>query len=88
MNFEVIVGKSFSETLPGKRLGFIQKLESDPQRRLLHHLSEQGMQANQQITFLSDGADNVRDLQYLMYPESEHLLDWFLGDASRKNHYV
>jgi hypothetical protein len=76
-NFEVIVGKSFSDTLPGKRLGFIQKLETNPQRRLLHHLNEQGMQANQQITFLSDGADNVRDLQYLMYPESEHLLDWF-----------
>ena len=35
------------------------------------------MQENQQITFLSDGADNVRDLQYLMHPESEHVLDWF-----------
>lgn len=40
-------------------------------------LSDQGMQANQQITFLSDGADNVRNLQYCMYPESEHVLDWF-----------
>ncbi len=35
------------------------------------------MQANQQIHFLSDGADNVRDLQFMMYPESEHILDWF-----------
>ena len=35
------------------------------------------MQENQQITFLSDGADNVRDLQFLMHPESEHILDWF-----------
>ncbi len=25
----------------------------------------------------SDGADNVRDLQFLMHPESEHILDWF-----------
>ena len=40
-------------------------------------LSDQGMQANQQIIFLSDGADNVRALQYNMYPESEHVLDWF-----------
>ncbi len=32
---------------------------------------------NQQITFLSDGADNVRELQCMMYPESEHILDWF-----------
>lgn len=36
----------------------------------MHILSGQGIQANQQITFLSDGADNVRDLQYMMYPES------------------
>ena len=43
----------------------------------MHVLNGQGMQANQQITFLSDGADNVRDLQYIMYPESEHVLDWF-----------
>ena len=28
-------------------------------------------------TFLSDGADNVRDLQYIMHPEAEHILDWF-----------
>jgi len=81
-NFEIIVGKSFSATEPGKRLGFVQKLEDNPQRRLMHHLSKQGMLANQQITFLSDGADNVRDLQYIMHPESEHLLDWFLRDAS------
>lgn len=35
------------------------------------------MQENQQITFMSDGAENVRNLQYLMHPESEHVLDWF-----------
>lgn len=42
-------------------------------------LSDQDMQANQQITFLSDGADNVRTIQYNMYPESSHVLDWFHG---------
>ncbi|MEN1529728.1 ISKra4 family transposase, partial [Pseudomonas aeruginosa] len=45
--------------------------------RLMTHLSAQGMQANQQIFFLSDGADNLRDLQFGMYPESTHVLDWF-----------
>ncbi len=40
-------------------------------------LKRQGMQENQQITFLSDGADNVRNLQCLMYPEAQHVLDWF-----------
>ena len=32
---------------------------------------------NQQITFLSDGGDTVRNLQYYLNPQSEHLLDWF-----------
>ena len=35
------------------------------------------MQEDQQITFLSDGADNLRDLQQLMHPEAERVLDWF-----------
>ena len=76
-NFEVIAGTSFSTTQPSKRFGFVQKMDDHPQRRLMNVLDKQGMQANQQITFLSDGADNVRDLQYYMYPESEHVLDWF-----------
>jgi len=32
---------------------------------------------NQTITFLSDGGDTVRDLQFYHSPFSEHLLDWF-----------
>ncbi|HAU2125138.1 TPA: hypothetical protein JBK30_08580 [Legionella pneumophila] len=48
----------------------VYALDKKPRRRLMHILSGQGIQANQQITFLSDGADNVRDLQYMMYPES------------------
>jgi len=76
-NFEVIVAKSFSKTEVPKRLGFVQKLDDQPERRLMKLLKKQGMQENQQITFLSDGADNVRDLQFLMHPESEHILDWF-----------
>jgi hypothetical protein len=32
---------------------------------------------NQQITFLSDGGDTVRDLQLYLSPEADHLLDWF-----------
>jgi hypothetical protein len=32
---------------------------------------------NQQVVFLSDGGDTVRDLQTYLSPESEHLLDWF-----------
>jgi hypothetical protein len=40
-------------------------------------LHSQGFQLNQQITFLSDGSDTVRDLQLYMSPEAEHILDWF-----------
>lgn len=76
-NFEVIIGKSFSKTQAAKRFGFVQSEDERPERRLLNVLRAQGMQENQQVTFMSDGADNVRDLQYVMHPESEHILDWF-----------
>src|SRR5262249_17914331 len=35
------------------------------------------MQENQQIVFLSDGGEDVRNLQLYLSPEAEHLLDWF-----------
>jgi hypothetical protein len=76
-NFEVIVAKSFSKTEAPKRLGFVQALDCEPERRLMNMLKKQGLQENQQIAFLSDGADNVRDLQQLMHPEADHILDWF-----------
>src|SRR5207248_4359291 len=52
-------------------------LDTKPKRRLYEVLQSQGMQMNQQITFLSDGSDTVRDLQLSMSPEAEHILDWF-----------
>ena len=76
-NFEVITGKSFSKTKSAKRFGFVQRQDPNPRHRLMDVLQKQGMQANQQIEFLSDGAENLRSLQYLMYPEASHTLDWF-----------
>ena len=32
---------------------------------------------NQQVTFLSDGGETVRELQLYLNPNAEHLLDWF-----------
>src|SRR5664280_1760498 len=46
-------------------------------RRLFELLAAQGMLANQQVTFLTDGADDVRDLPLYLNPQAEHLLDWF-----------
>jgi hypothetical protein len=35
------------------------------------------MQQNQQVEFLSDGGEDVRNVQLYLNPQAEHLLDWF-----------
>jgi len=83
--FEVIVGKSIlaftredEEDVPSSKcFGFVQTVDPKPKRRLFELLQSQGLQMNQQLTFLSDGGDTVRDLQLYLSPEAEHLLDWF-----------
>ena len=84
-NFEVIVGKSMrsfpededAKAPSHKRLGFVQTLDTKPKRRLYEVLQSQGLQMNQEITFLSDGNDTLRALQLEMSPKATHLLDWF-----------
>jgi hypothetical protein len=73
----VIVGKSIPTEGPAKCFGFVQGYDQKPKRRLFELLTAQGMQMNQQVTFLSDGGDTVRDLQLYLNPQAEHLLDWF-----------
>ncbi len=75
--FEVIVGKSVHETNTSKRFGYVSTYDKKPKRRLHDMLVNQGLQLNQQITFLSDGAENLRNLQSHLSPQSEHILDWF-----------
>ncbi len=75
--FEVIVGKSMQEGSDNKRFGFVNNYDKKPKRRLYDMLMSQGFQMNQTITFLSDGGDTVRDLQFYMSPNAEHILDWF-----------
>ena len=60
-----------------KRFGFVKTYDEKPKRRLFETLKSQGFQFNQQITFLSDGGESVRDLQLYMSPQAEHVLDWF-----------
>lgn len=60
-----------------KVFAFVNKCDTKPKRRLYEVLKSQGLQMNQQVVFLSDGGDAVRDLQTYLSPESEHLLDWF-----------
>lgn len=75
--FEVIVGKSMQGSKASKRFGFVSTYDSKPKRRLYEMLKNQGLQMNQQISFLSDGGDTVRELQTFMSPNAEHILDWF-----------
>ena len=84
-SFEVIAGKSIlafrrdnEELNPSsKTFAFVQTYDEKPRRRLFEVLKSQGMQMNQQIEFLSDGGDDVRDVQLYLSPEADHLLDWF-----------
>lgn len=76
--FEVIAGKSLPRDRPDKFFAFVDTYEpSRPKRRLFETLKSQGMQYNQAIEFLSDGAANLQDLQKFLNPLSEHYLDWF-----------
>ena len=75
--FEVIVGKSITADGDSKCFGLVNGYDQKPKRRLFELLKLQGMQMNQQVTFLSDGGDTVRELQLYLNPQAEHLLDWF-----------
>src|SRR5437667_333572 len=35
------------------------------------------MQENQQVVFLSDGGEDVRQVREYLHPNSEHVIDWF-----------
>jgi hypothetical protein len=84
--FEVIAGKSIlafrrdpddKQEWSGKCFAWVQTYDEKPKRRLFELLQAQGMQPNQQVAFLSDGGEDVRNVQLYLHPEAEHLLDWF-----------
>ena len=75
--FEVIVGKSSQEGHEAKRFGYVTNYETKPKRKLYEMLHTQGLQLNQDITFITDGGDTVRDLPFFLSPRSDHVLDWF-----------
>ncbi|MEI6628179.1 MAG: ISKra4 family transposase, partial [Alphaproteobacteria bacterium] len=75
--FEAIVGKSLQEGHESRRFGYVTDYDTKPTRRLHEMLNNQGLQMNQELTFLTDGGDNVRNLPLYLSPRSEHFLDWF-----------
>ena len=76
-NFEVIVGRSVPEDRDARYVGLVHGYDSKPKRRLFDVLKSQGLQANQDVTFLTDGGEEIRALTEFVTPESEHVLDWF-----------
>ncbi len=76
-NFERIVGRSMPEDGAPRYLGLAHGYDQKPKRRLFDLLRSQGLQANQDVTFLTDGGEEVRALTEYVTPASEHVLDWF-----------
>lgn len=72
----VLVGKSIPEDRENRYFGLVQSHDDKPRRRLREVLREQGFQMNQDITFLTDGGDSVRNMAVAMSPCAEHVLDW------------
>ena len=62
---------------PPKCFGFVQTYDEKPRRRLWELMKSQGMQENQQVVFMSDGGEDVRQVQAYLHPNSEHIIDWF-----------
>ncbi len=75
--FEVIAGKAIPAAGQPACFGYVQTYDTKPKRRLFEVLRSQGMQANQQVTFLTDGGEDFRDIPYYLNAQAEHLLDWF-----------
>jgi hypothetical protein len=75
-NFEAIVGQSVPEDRNSRYVGLVHGYDRKPKRRLFDVLRSQGPQANQDVTFLTDG-EEVRALTQRITPGSEHVLDWF-----------
>jgi hypothetical protein len=75
--FEVIAGKSMPQEGAAKVFALVRSVDPKPKRRLFEVLQAQGVVPRQQVTFLSDGGDTVRELPAMLHPSSEHILDWF-----------
>lgn len=83
--FEVIAGRSVvafrrreEDTAPPPNcFGFVQTYDEKPRRRLWELMKSQGMQENQQVVFLSDGGEDIRQVREYLHPNREHVIDWF-----------
>ena len=76
--FEAVTGTSTpGDGGPAKAFAYVQTYDAKPKRRLYELLRSQGMQDNQQVVFLTDGGEDVRDIPRYLNPQAEHYIDWF-----------
>ena len=66
-----------AEDRDNRYFGLVRSLDEKPNCRLHEVLKEQGLQMNQEITFMTDGEDSIRSMAEFMSPCAEHVLDWF-----------
>jgi hypothetical protein len=76
-HFVAIVGEAVPKDGPTELFGFVQSHDPKPRRHLAEVLRAQNLQHNQELVFLSDGEDSLRQFQCYLRPHSRHLLDWF-----------
>ena len=55
------------EVPSAKCFGFVQTYDEKPRPRVWELLKSQGMQANQQVVFMSDGGENERRAQQYLH---------------------
>ena len=60
-----------------RRFGFVPNVDKHPRRRIHETLDAQGIQPNQLVTFLCDGADDLAGWTDLQNATAEYVLDWF-----------
>ena len=94
--FEVIAGKSVLEfrrddtgqNKSSKCFGFVQSYDDRPKRRLFELLKSQGMKENQQVVFLSDGGEDVRNLQFYLNAQAEETTRKLLKAVEEFSMYI
>ena len=57
----MIAGKAVPAEGRATCFGYVQTYDTKPKRRLFEVLKAHGMQDNQQVTFLTDGGDDIRE---------------------------
>ncbi len=75
--FQAVCGTVTAHDGRVRRFGFVPTIDTRPRRRIRDTLLAQGLQANQLVTVLSDGAVDLAGWTALINPTSEYILDWF-----------